>query len=262
MEKLSSDQLGAYLERIGVDAAEPTLDAVTRIHRAHLETVPFESLDIHVGRSISLDLDAVFEKLVTRRRGGFCYENNSLLASAVAALGIDVALLSASVARDDGGFGPAFDHLVVRARFAEGERFLDVGFGEGYRSPMPADGAWHDHAPAAEYRIRNEGAELELVHRRDGTVSTDYRIDPTPQALGEFAEMCRYHQTSPKSGFTRQWTASLATPTGRVTVVPGRLIERTNGIRTETEVATADQLGAILESRFGIVDVDVAKLAE
>ena len=83
------------------------------MHRAHLLAVPFENLDIHLGRPISLDQDALFGKIVTRRRGGFCYELNGLFALLLRELGFEVTLLSAGVARADGGFGPEFDHLTL-----------------------------------------------------------------------------------------------------------------------------------------------------
>src|SRR5689334_21580804 len=107
----------AYLHRIGYHGGlEPTAANLRDLHRAHRVAVPFENLDIHVGRPIVLDQDALFDKIVTRRRGGFCYELNGLFAVLLRALGFDVALLSAGVARADGGFGPEFDHLTLLVR--------------------------------------------------------------------------------------------------------------------------------------------------
>ena len=264
MQALSPTQLTAYLERIGIAEAIPsaTLEGVTAIHRAHLLAVPFESLDIHTGRPISIEPAAIFDKLVMRRRGGFCYENNGLLAVALTAIGVDVALLSARVARGDGTFGPPFDHLVLRTEFDGAPYLLDVGFGEGYRAPLRIDGEWHDQAPSAPYRVRHDDGELIVEHRKRGQTKPDYRIDLEPRRLTEFTARCAYHQTSPESGFTQQWTASLATTEGRVTVVHSRLVETRNGQRSETPVATADDLTGILETRFGITDVDAAKLME
>ncbi len=262
MQELSSTQMTAYLERIGIvdGYPSPTLDGVTTMHRAHLQTVPFESLDIHTDRPISIEPPAVFEKIVTQRRGGFCYESNGLFASALAGIGIELDLLSARVARSDGTFGPPFDHLVLRASFDEDEYLLDVGFGEGFRAPLRIDGEWHDQAPSAPYRARRADDELIVEHRKVDLVKPDYRIDLRPRHLDEFSAMSRYHQTSPDSGFTQQWTASLASTEGRVTVVHGRLIETSNGVRTETPVMTATDLADVLETRLGITDVDTAKL--
>jgi N-hydroxyarylamine O-acetyltransferase len=262
VQAFTPSQLNAYLERIGIvdEVPTPTLDGVTAMHLAHLLAVPFESLDIHTDRPISIELPALFDKLVTRRRGGFCYENNGLFAAALAAIGVELDLLSARVAHADGTLGPPFDHLVLRAAFDGTDYLLDVGFGEGFRTPLRIDGEWHDQDPAAPYRARPTGGELIVEHRKPDQVKLDYRIDLQPRQLGEFAPMCQYHQTSPDSGFTQQWTSSLATTEGRVTVVHSRLVKTVNGRRTETPVTTPAELERVLATRFGITAVDVAQL--
>src|SRR4051812_21511122 len=104
----------AYLARIGyAGSLAPTIETLRALHRAHLHAVPFENLDIHLGRPIKLDRGAFFRKIVGERRGGFCYELNGLFADLLAFLDFDVSLLSARVAREAGGFGPEFDHLAV-----------------------------------------------------------------------------------------------------------------------------------------------------
>lgn len=262
MQALTPSQLHAYLERIGIVDAIPsaTLEGATALHQAHLLSVPFESLDIHTGRQISIEPAAIFDKLVTQRRGGFCYENNGLLAGALTAIGVALELLSARVTRGDGTFGPPFDHLVLRSEFDGDPYLLDVGFGEGFRTPLRIDGRWHEHPPSAPYRARHDDGELVVEHRKLDSIRPDYRIDLRPRRLDEFEPMCRYHQTSPESGFTKQWTASLATPAGRVTVVRDRLVETLNGVRTERPVTTADELSHVLNQRFGITSVDTSKL--
>ena len=103
----------ALLTRIGYNGSrEPTLESLEGLHRAFLLAVPFENLDIHIGRTISLDPDAIFEKIVTRRRGGFCYECNGLFAELLSALGYSVERLSARMALS-GNIGPEFDHMVL-----------------------------------------------------------------------------------------------------------------------------------------------------
>src|ERR1044072_486231 len=93
-----------YLQRIGYDGPVlPTARVLSALHRAHLVAVPFENLDIHLGRRLTLDEDALFDKVVKRRRGGFCYEVNSLFAALLRRIGFEVTLLSARVARGAGG---------------------------------------------------------------------------------------------------------------------------------------------------------------
>ena len=111
--------LPAYLRRINYRGEQsPTAATLRELHRAHLLAVPFENLDIHLGRTILLDQDALFDKIVTRRRGGFCYELNGLFALLLRGLGFEVTLLAAGVARATGGFGPEFDHLTLLVRAA------------------------------------------------------------------------------------------------------------------------------------------------
>ncbi len=96
----------SYLERIHYHASlEPTLQTLRALHEAHLLAVPFENLDIHLGREIVLNEAGLWTKIVKHNRGGFCYELNGLFSLLLRALGFQVDLLSASVARSTGGFG-------------------------------------------------------------------------------------------------------------------------------------------------------------
>src|SRR4051812_10193641 len=95
----------AYLERIRYHGPlDPTAETLRRLQVAHLLSVPFENLSIHWGEPIELDDEALFEKIVVRRRGGFCYELNGLFATLLRALGFDVAMLSAGVEGSAGEF--------------------------------------------------------------------------------------------------------------------------------------------------------------
>jgi N-acetyltransferase len=104
----------------------PTPETLREIHRAHLFTVPFENLDIHLGRKIVCDEDSFLHKIVNERRGGFCYELNGAFAAFLRALGFQVTLLSARVARSDGSDSPEFDHLTLRVDLDE-SWLVDVG---------------------------------------------------------------------------------------------------------------------------------------
>jgi N-hydroxyarylamine O-acetyltransferase len=131
--------LTAYLDRINYHGPlASTAETLRELQVAHLLTVPFENLSIHARQPIVLDDDALFEKIVRRRRGGFCYEANGLFAALLRALGFDVKKLSAGVAKPEGGFGPDFDHMTLMG--AIDERWLiDVGFGDSFREPLLID---------------------------------------------------------------------------------------------------------------------------
>jgi N-hydroxyarylamine O-acetyltransferase len=122
-----------YLQRLGYNGDRiPNAETLRNLHHAHLLAVPFENLDIHLGRPIVLDEKSLYEKIVRRRRGGFCYEANGLFAALLRELGFNVALLSARV-MDGGKLGPEFDHLTLLVQLEE--RWLaDVGFGDSFLS--------------------------------------------------------------------------------------------------------------------------------
>lgn len=133
----------AYLSRIGYEGSlEPTLKTLRDLHRAHLLTIPYENLDIHLGRTLSLSLPEVFDKLVPQKRGGWCFEMNGLFAWALRELGVAVTLLGAAVTRFNTPPKPQPDHLISRVDL-ERPYLADVGFGDGLLEPLPlAPGAY------------------------------------------------------------------------------------------------------------------------
>src|SRR3954454_20538446 len=131
--------VAAYLERIGYHSPRaPTAETLRRLHLAHLVSVPFANLSIHWGEPIRLDDQSLFEKIVTRRRGGFCYELNGLFVALLRALGFDVAMLSACVGRSAGDSSLDYDHMALRVTLKH--RWLaDVLSGDSFREPLRLD---------------------------------------------------------------------------------------------------------------------------
>jgi N-hydroxyarylamine O-acetyltransferase len=247
--------ISAYLARIGYrDPLDVSPGTLSGLHLAHLYRVPFENLDILLGRPLSLGGAALFDKIVIRRRGGFCYELNGLFGALLRELGYRVTLLSAEVARKAGGFSPEFDHLALRVDLDE-SYLVDVGFGEGFRLPVRLD----DHADqpqgASAYLVLQDGDFRVLLRRNSGGDWTpQYRFTPQPHELADFAVRCHYHQTSPESHFTQTRLCTLATPGGRVTLSGTRLIETSPAGRTETEVTGEAEYAAALRERFGVIE--------
>ena len=126
----------AYLDRIGYSGPlEANLSNLEALAWAHLVTVPFENFDVHLGRAIKLDAEALTTKIIKRRRGGFCYELNGLFALLLRDLGYRVDLLSARVFRH-GKSGQDFDHLALRVWIGTRSYLVDVGFGDGSTLPV------------------------------------------------------------------------------------------------------------------------------
>jgi N-hydroxyarylamine O-acetyltransferase len=230
----------------------PTAETLRALHLAHHLTVPFENLDIHLGQPILLDEARFYDKIVRRRRGGFCYELNGLFGALLREIGYDVTLLSARVMTGDGGFTPEFDHLVLLVELEE--RWLaDVGFGESFREPLRLDDPGEQRQPLGMYRLVREGADWAMREIGPaGEMVDGYQFTLQPRRLADFVEMCQYHQTSPQSHFTQKRICSLATPEGRVTLSDLSLIVTANGERQERELSGPAEYTAVLRERFGI----------
>ena len=256
----STVEIEAYLQRIKyAGEVRPTEATLRALHRAHLFAVPFENLDISLGREITCDEARILHKIVNQHRGGFCYELNGAFAALLRALGFQVTLLSARVAREDGTYGPEFDHLTLRVDLEE-PWLADVGFGEGFLEPLRLDSALEQAQNGRVYRLTSRpesrssidaGFGLEVMV--EGKWKTEYAFTLQPRQLSEFAGMCHYHQTSPESHFTRQRMCSLATPEGRVTLSNNKLIETHGGSRQETLLSGDQEWRAKLCELFGVI---------
>ncbi len=245
--------LQTYLQRINYTGPlNPTPETLRALHQAHLLAIPFENLDIHLGRPIVPDEAAFFRKIVEQRRGGFCYELNGLFAALLRELGFDVTLLSARVAREDGSFGSEFDHLTLLVQLEE--RWLaDVGFGESFREPLRLDEPGEQAQVWGTYRLTHDGSDWTYWERDETTGwQPQYRFTLQPHQLADFAERCHYQQTSPESHFTQKRICSLATPEGRVTISDFRLIITQNGRRQERELTGRAEYEMTLREYFGV----------
>ena len=241
----------AYLDRIRYKGtATPSAETLRSLHRAHMFAVPFENLDIGLGREIICDEGRFLNKIVTARRGGFCYEMNGAFAALLRALGFKVTLLSARVSGSEGSDGPEFDHLALRVEL--GESWLaDVGFGDSFVEPLLLEPGLEQEQFGRRYRLTSQGSGLCLEANTDGTWQKQYVFTLEPRQLSEFAPMCRYHQTSPDSPFTRKRVCSLATSDGRITVTADKLVETRNGVRKERAL-TEEERVVLLRERFGV----------
>lgn len=245
---LSPEVVARYLSRLGLSAgaAELSPAGLRRLQRAHLLSVPFENLDIHLGVPIVLEPQALVAKILAGR-GGFCYELNGAFAELLAALGFVVTRLEARV--DEGGVpGMRFDHLCLRVDLDE-PWLVDVGFGASFEHPLRLATRQPQEDPQGTYQILPTEDEGWLDLCENGT--PQYRFSLTPRRLEEFAEGCRYHQTSPQSHFTSGPVCTLLTAEGRVTLRGTRLIETRNGERHEEEIAE-EELLAVYRERFGV----------
>ena len=255
--RLDEARVSAYLARIGAERpAQADAEALRELQTRHLRAVPFENLSVHLGEPIVLDELALFEKLVERRRGGFCYELNGAFAALLTALGYQVTLLAARTFGRE-GMGPLFDHLTLRVDLSE-PWLVDVGFGKFSEQPLRLDLREEQRDPGGVFQIiAREHGDLEVS--QDG--EPQYHIEPRPRTLHDFEPTCWWHQTSPKSHFTQSLVCSLPTDTGRVTLSGRTLIETVGGERLERSLASDAETLAAYRNGFGIVLERVPELS-
>ena len=246
----------AYLKRINYDGPPtPNAETLRALQVAHLQNVPFENLSIHAGEPIVLEENALFTKIVDNRRGGFCYEANGLFAGLLRALGFEVAMLEAGVARPDGSFGPQFDHMTLMVTLDQ-RWLVDVGFGESFVEPLLLDSREEQVQGSRSFRIVEDGTHLVLMRRDEGEDWTrQYRFTLQPYTFPDYEEMCRFHQTSPDSHFTKNTICSRLTEDGRITLSGMRMITTTGPQHTRNErtLPSKDEYDRILREQFGVV---------
>lgn len=230
------------------------LNTLKKLQAAHLHTVPFENLSIHTGEWIRLEHGWLFDKIVGRRRGGFCYELNGLFGWLLREIGYDVTLLSARVRSSGGEFGPEFDHLVLLIDL-DGSWLVDVGFGRAFTEPLAIRPDEEQSQGEARFRITQEGEDY-IYWRFDSEWLAEYRFSLKPRNLSDFNEMCRYHQKSSQSPFTEKWLATMLTKNGRETLHQDghdfRYIITDHSGRHERIIQGQENALILLEEIFGI----------
>ena len=238
----------AYLERIGyIGSIEPTLETLSNLHEAHLRTVPFETLDLHLGISINLETVALECKIVQNRRGGWCYELNALFAELLHTLGFDVRLKMCQPTKGDGTLSPAFGHLALKV-LLEGQEFLvDVGFGQDFRDPLELC----EGVQGECLLERDDHFWLYSRRTREGDWKLQFRIDPEEYALEDFLEMCNFYQHSSESGFRKHSFCGVHTSEG-YSYLSDRTLTLEGKVRKSETVLEPGEIGPLLLERFGV----------
>lgn len=251
--------VSAYLDRIGFrGAARPDLATLTEIHRRHLLAIPYENFDVLLGRPLTIDAEAAFDKLVARRRGGWCYEMNGLLAAALEAIGFRVTRMAGGVHRASLGDGQIGNHLVLRVDL-DRPYLADVGFGDATLEPVPLAAGAH-HRAGYDFRLEQVDGTWWRFHNHDlgGAPSFDFALETAePEFL---AVHCRRLQDDPQSVFRQVAFCMLHTP-DELLQLRGRVLRRVRpGWKQDHLVASADELVDLLVRSFDLDLPEVASL--
>lgn len=250
-ELLSPGQLDAYLQRVGLSRA-PAVDAagLAALHRAQFFSIPFENFDVLSGRGVDLDPDAVFDKLTTRRRGGYCFELNGLMLRVLRTLGFDARPLLARVHLTKPPSGRTHQLNLVPL---DGEGWImDVGFGAGGpRAPLLFQEGVTDCGSASFELSRRKPWGWMLLTLDTGEWKSSYSFD-TGHVTAEDIEIGNhYTSTSPKTHFTQLATASLPTPEGRISLRDLDLTE-VDASGERTRKIDPESYLEFIQSTFGI----------
>jgi N-hydroxyarylamine O-acetyltransferase len=247
--------IDAYFDLIGVrPGAAPSLDALARLQRAHIQAIPFENLDPLAGLPVSLDIPALLEKF-TARRGGYCFEHNTLYHHALAALGFRATPLLARVrmSAPPGVITPR-THMLLLVD-VDGERVMsDTGFGKMTpTAPLRLVPDLAQHTPHGRYRLVRLGDEWRLEAESDGQWLHLYVFDPRPAWPVDFDMSNWYVSTNPASHFTRDLMAVRTTDEGRHVLHNARYSFHGPGAgATRRELGSGDEIAQALETTFGL----------
>ncbi|MDN7181744.1 arylamine N-acetyltransferase [Caballeronia sp. SEWSISQ10-4 2] len=264
-QTLSPAQLAAYFDRIGYITPDrgphqATSDTLHALHRLHPQVIPFENLDALLGRTPRLDLESVFAKLVTARRGGYCYEHNLLFRAVLNTLGFETTGLAARVVWSDPVAMPPRTHMMLLVETPDETWLADVGFGSMTLSaPLLFDTGREQATPHETFRI-------DLIERGDFLLQVKlgdawkpiYRFDLEPQFPADYAMANHYVSTFPESIFLNRLIVARVMPGERRTLFDTTLTRRgdTAGFEAKRELTTAAELRGVLQDVFGLALTD------
>lgn len=239
-----------YLKRIHAVEKAPSLANLATLQQQHLQTVPFENLDVIRQVPIYLNLKTIYDKVVEHKRGGFCYELNGLFLSLLTTLGYEAHLVSATVLRPNNEWAKADTHAAILV-YLDKPYLVDVGFGAATpRVPVPLDETPIETTVGETYRVIDNGnSTFDLSRKVNDESRILYRFRSTKKELVDFHEGCVYNQVSKESTFTHTDIIALATKTGRITLQDQTLTTVANG-QTEKAVLSEEEKQTVLQKTF------------
>jgi len=251
-----------YLNRIGWRGPlSPTLDTLTALLRAHMARIPFENLDVLLGRGIRIDLDSVYAKLVEAKRGGYCFEHSTLLQAALQQIGFAPVAHSARVVMVVPRSAAPRTHMFLTVPLGGQMFVLDAGFG-GHGPLVPV--------PLVENQDVREGPDVHRMTRRDGEWVLEANIDGvmTPLWMStlekespvDFVMANHFTSTWADSPFVNRLMLRALTPGGRVSVMNRDVTAARDGVFEKSQLADRTALRALLDREFGMEVPEVETL--
>ena len=241
-----------YLKRIAYDGdTAPSLSVLEALLAHHVQSVPFENLDVQLGASLTTDPTDAYKKIVANNRGGWCYEQNGLFGWALSEVGFDVTRVAAAVMRVERGDVAHANHLCLLVKPTDVDQtFLaDVGFGGSMIAPIPLAESDHQQAPFRIGLHRTEDDHWRFWEDLGkGEFSFDFQVETADEDA--LSEKCGFLQTDPSSGFVQNLVAQIRLPDQHKTL-RGKVfsLATSSGIDT-TILSSVDELLAVLRDEF------------
>lgn len=252
-------KLTDYLSRIDYQGpVTPDLDCLEAIHRQHLLNIPYENLDVQLQRPLDLDLERIFEKIVQRRRGGWCYEMNGLFGWALAEIGFDVMRMVGAVTRKERGDETLGNHLVLNVNLDE-PYLADVGLGNGLIEPIPLRQGRFSQG-SRQFQLETLGDGFWRFHNFAGAIPPDFDFLFAPADETLLAKSCDSLQSDPDSMFRQNLICQRLRPDGIYLLLGRVLIFFTESGPTKTILNSAEELRESMSNIFGLDDDEMQDL--
>lgn len=255
-------RLDRYLARIGwTGPRHPSFEVLAGVLRAHMQAIPFENLDVLLGRGVRLDIDSVCAKLVGERRGGYCFEHGTLFRAALEGLGFEPEAHTARVIMERPRAEAALTHMVLTVRVGGTAFVLDPGFG-GHAPivPVPLEPGQQVADETDLHRMARQGRDWVLEARVDGAMRPLWTSSLEPAEPVDFVMANHFVSTFPESPFVRGLMLRAIAPRGRVSMFNRDLTIRHQGGVEKSVIADRDSLYALLAEHFGFDLPDVKQL--
>ncbi|WP_312554574.1 arylamine N-acetyltransferase family protein [Empedobacter brevis] len=184
-----------YLKRINfLTSPKVDLKTLIELQHFHLKTVPFENLDIHFNNPIVLNIEHIYDKVINKNRGGFCYELNGLFYYLLHQIGFKVKMISAQVHIKDGVYSDEFDHMGIIVDIEGVSYLVDVGFGKFSLSPLKIEIDTEINDELGVFMFKKEEDYFTICEVENGKVIPQYRFKEQERALLDFENMCNFHK--------------------------------------------------------------------
>ncbi|MGW7314723.1 arylamine N-acetyltransferase family protein [Streptomyces sp. NPDC054865] len=254
--------LAGYLVRLGVaEPGPPSVPALQRLQRAHLERVPYENLDIQLGRAPSLEPIALAGRFATGR-GGYCFQLNLAFGALLESLGYDVTRHMAGIHRGPGTRGVTGDHVTLVVRVDGAVHLVDVGLGDGPYDPLPLRPGRYT-AGGFAYGVERSACEPGgwTFRHHPGSSFSAMEISAQPAARSAWAAGHQRLSGDPRSPYRRTFVMSRRDAEG-MDLLRGRILARIGAERaTELEITSADEWFDVIARVFGRPLDDVSPAA-